>query len=202
MTVNAINSLIKIYKISIVLFSWCRYRCLWKIPCFLSKVSLFSSCDARTDVCDLFMTSDFEGNNPRTTGIGGNWGEKRHRRFNLQSFFALQTARNISHFVIFKNSFFRWFSTFMGNSSTLERKRHTGGYKGTQRGILWRLLNCVLFFLFSPSKCNSYAGSYTSQNSICASRNHTTNHFFSGAKASSIIKTKNKKDRWFYHEVA
>ena len=152
MTVNAINSLIKIYKISIVLFSWCRYRCLWKIPCFLSKLSLFSSCDSQADVCGLFMTSDFECNNPRTAGIGRNCGGKWHRRFNLQTFFAFQKPEIYHISWYFEIRFSTVFLSPRSNPSTLERKCHTGAYKGTQGHPLLLIAPPILFLYPSLEK--------------------------------------------------
>ena len=65
----------------------------------------------------------------------------------LQSFFALQTAQNISHFVIYKNSFFRRFSTFMGQLLHLRKKTPHRGVQG-HTGHPLLLIAPPIFFLY------------------------------------------------------
>ena len=109
--------------------TWCQHRRLRKIPCFLSKLPLFSSCDARTDVCGAIPAP---AKNPHTVGIWGLFWPVWCRSLTCYHFshFKASKLHHVSWW--FKIRFSADFLPSWGNSSTLERNRHTGAYKGTQ----------------------------------------------------------------------
>ena len=109
--------------------TWCRHRRLWKILCFLSKLPLFSFCDARTDVCGAFLTSS---KNPHTVGIWGLFWPAWCRSFTCNHFSHLKSLKIYHILWCIKIRFSADFPPSWGNSSTLERKRHTGAYKSKQ----------------------------------------------------------------------
>ena len=112
---------------------WCRHRRLWKILCFLSKLPLFSSCDARTDVCGAIPAP---AKNPHTVGIWGLFWPAWCRSLTCNHFLHLKSPEIYRILWYSKSHFSADFLPSWGNSSTLERKLHTGAYKGTQ-GILY-----------------------------------------------------------------
>lgn len=127
---------------------WCQHRRLWKIPCFLSKLLLFSSCDARTDVCGAIPAP---AKNPYTVGIWGLFWPAWCRSL---------TCNHFSHLKLLKIYHISWCSGFhffvvflpsWGNSSTPEGKRRTGAYKGTQ-GHLFPLMAPATHFPWIPLK--------------------------------------------------
>ena len=109
--------------------TWCRYRRLWKIPLFLSKLPFFSSCDARTDVCG---TIPAPAKNPHTVGIWELFWPAWCRSLTCNHFlyFKPPEIHHILWYIKIRFSFD--FLPSWGNSSTLERKLHTRAYKGTQ----------------------------------------------------------------------
>ena len=102
---------------------WCRYRRLWKILCFLSKLPLFSSFDSRTDVCGAIPAP---AKNPHTVGIWGLFWPVWCRSLTCNHFLHLKSPE-IYHILWYsKSRFSADFLSSWGNSSTLEKNATQG----------------------------------------------------------------------------